>query len=429
MAKRGYSSTDVNRFRPEDLRERVEGRPVVIGVDVAKGRQYASLWTKAPGEPGKRLVGVNFKLEDTRLFIARVGSLSASQVDVVLEPTGSYGEPLIHAFREAGWRVSQVSGKRTHDAREVFDGVPGSHDAKAGDVLARLFLEGVGREIDTKSAQDRDRAASLSSYRRLQDQTQRIYGELEALLARLWPELTSILPLTAASLAALLAEYPGPRAVRSKAEEARDLLARTGGNFLKPEKIDAVLVSAQETLGVPASPGERRLLQTIAAELREVNQRLREAQRELESFSTDAAATLVQAVGKATSVYLMAALGDLGKYACPAALEKAVGLNLRQSSSGTRVGPVSISKRGPSAARQALYFFTLRMIKDDPIVRAYYETKRDGRPTKKAIIAVMRKLVRGLWHVARGAAFDARLLFNVNRLSLAPSASKETTAM
>lgn len=429
MAKRGYSSTDVNRFRTEDLREKVGNRPVVIGVDVAKGRQYASLWMRAPGEPGKRLVGVNFKIEETRLFIARVESLSASEIDVVLEPTGSYGEPLIHAFREAGWRVSQVSGKRTHDAREVFDGVPGSHDAKAGELLARLFLEGVGREVDAKSDQDRDRAASLSAYRRLQDQAQRLYGELEALLARMWPELTSILPLTTASLAGLLAEYPGPRAVRSKEEAARAFLARTGGNFLKPEKIESVLASAHATLGVPASPGERKLLKTIAVELREVNQRLKEAQREVESFSDGVAASLVETVGKATSVLLTAELGDLGGYACPAALEKAVGLNLRQSSSGTRAGPVSISKRGSAAARQALYFFTLRRIKDDPVVRAYYETKRDGRPTKKAIIAVMRKLIRGLWHVARGAAFDATLLFNVNRLSLAPSAAQEGTAM
>jgi hypothetical protein len=34
----------------------------------------------------------------------------------------------------------------------------------------------------------------------------------------------------------------------------------------------------------------------------------------------------------------------------------------------------------------------------------------------KAVIAVTRKLVKGLWHVARGEPFDSRLLFDVNKL-------------
>jgi hypothetical protein len=36
----------------------------------------------------------------------------------------------------------------------------------------------------------------------------------------------------------------------------------------------------------------------------------------------------------------------------------------------------------------------------------------------KAIIAIMRKLVTALWHVARGKTFDTRKLFNVERLGL-----------
>ena len=63
----------------------------------------------------------------------------------------------------------------------------------------------------------------------------------------------------------------------------------------------------------------------------------------------------------------------------------------------------------------------LRWIQDDPIARAWYEQKvqRDGGKVKgKALVALMRKLLRGLWWVARGEAFDSRKLFDVWRLKL-----------
>ncbi len=61
----------------------------------------------------------------------------------------------------------------------------------------------------------------------------------------------------------------------------------------------------------------------------------------------------------------------------------------------------------------------LRLIYRDPIVRAWYRKKvaRDGGRTKiKAVVAVTRKLVLALWHVARGEAFDASKLFDARRL-------------
>ena len=63
----------------------------------------------------------------------------------------------------------------------------------------------------------------------------------------------------------------------------------------------------------------------------------------------------------------------------------------------------------------------LRLIQDDPVVRAWYGKKvaRDGGKMKnKAVIAVVRKLVKGLWHVAQGEPFDSRLLFDTSKLDL-----------
>jgi len=63
----------------------------------------------------------------------------------------------------------------------------------------------------------------------------------------------------------------------------------------------------------------------------------------------------------------------------------------------------------------------LRLIQEDQVVQAWYRAKasRDGGYGGKAIVAIMRKLGKGLWHVARGESFDSTKLFNTEPLALA----------
>jgi transposase len=124
--------------------------------------------------------------------------------------------------------------------------------------------------------------------------------------------------------------------------------------------------------------------------------------------------------GKTTSAVLVASLGDPSKYDCPSAYVKALGLNLKEKSSGKTKGGLHITKRGPGIARLFLYLAVLRLIQRDRIVRSWYAKKISrGGPKQKAIIALMRKLASALWHVARGAVFDSSRLFDTARLRLA----------
>lgn len=89
---------------------------------------------------------------------------------------------------------------------------------------------------------------------------QQLIGPLEAYLARHWPELTSYLNLTSATLLELLIHYGSPQAVAAKPIEAADMMRRVGGVFLKEKKIQAVIASAHQSLGVvatdpPSGPG------------------------------------------------------------------------------------------------------------------------------------------------------------------------------
>ena len=111
-------------------------------------------------------------------------------------------------------------------------------------------------------------------------------------------------------------------------------------------------------------------------------------------------------------------MGEPKKFASPSAYVKALGLNLKEKSSGKSKGGLHITKRGPGIARLFLYLAALRLVQSDHIVRAWYAKKvsRDGGRKQKALIALMRKLASALWHVADGSAFDSAKLFDVQRL-------------
>jgi hypothetical protein len=59
-----------------------------------------------------------------------------------------------------------------------------------------------------------------------------------------------------------------------------------------------------------------------------------------------------------------------------------------------------------------LYLAALRLIQRDPLIARWYRSRAGYRGGYKlvAIVAVMRKLVRALWHVARGQPFDSSKL-------------------
>jgi len=57
---------------------------------------------------------------------------------VALEPSGTYGDALRQALRDAQIAVQRISPKAAHDYAEVFDGVPSQHDGKDAAVVAEL---------------------------------------------------------------------------------------------------------------------------------------------------------------------------------------------------------------------------------------------------------------------------------------------------
>jgi transposase len=422
MKKRIYRAVKIKKINQETLCELVRRKTIVFGVDVAKVDFVGVLMDKSQ----KSLVTIKWKNpEESRQVLDLLKSLPAAQIEVAMEPTGTYGDAMRQLFEREGYKVYLVSAKRCHDASEVYDGVPSQHDSKAAAIIAKLHLDGASREWPKKSDYERKLAAKTEIMSLYQNQYLENLNRIEAKLAKFWPELTQRLSLKSITLLALLESYGSPAEVVRKTEEAKALMKKTGRGSLAPEKCQMVIESAKNTIGVSMNAEEREAIQRLAIETMRNRNEMLCAKGEVEIMGSKSAVVTAMstAVGKSTAAIMMVKVGDPLKFTSTGAYLKGIGLNLKERSSGKHQGLLKITKRGPGEARKVLYMAVLRLIQKDAFFRAWYSRKvaRDGgRHKTKAIVALMRKLAAGLWHVAKGNEFDSSRLFDIRRLKLQP---------
>jgi transposase len=432
--KNPYSLVDVNQVRVESLVQQRRGQTATVGVDVAKGELVACVvWPDRVFErpwrvksPSQVRLGVQTLLELNR----------HCPVIVAMESSGTYGDPLRQALADSGIEVRRVSSKSVKDHAETFDGVPSQHDGKDAAIIGTLCVEGHGKPWAWGERPQQDQA--IRYWVRKLDTAQRIKqvfsGKLESLLARHWPEAGGLLKPSGATLPAALAHWGDPRALGEDVQAAEQL-ARFGRHYLTAEKIARVIESARTTIGVRMNAWAAREMKQIAQAILEQRRQIQDCRGELKKLTAQHKAIQSQApaVGLITACVLWMCLGDAANYGSAAAYRKAMGLNLKERSSGVLKGKLTLTKRGQRLTRKWLYFSALRWMRD-PSVKRWVEQKkaRDGGRGDKAAVGVMRRLALAAWHTGQGEVFDVNRLFPGVRRSKTDksnSKSQEVTAM
>jgi transposase len=395
----------------------------IVAIDVAKTGFYAGIANLA----GEVVSIIRFQHPtQTRLFLGVLEALrtAGSPPQVVMEPTGSYGDSIQHHCHVKGFPVFMSSPKHTHDMAEVLDGVPSMHDAKAVVVLAKLHAIRPGRRYDPRTETRRDLRSAVDRRQLYADTLDRYFGRLEALLARCFPELEQHINVRSQhSWMTLLEQFPGPESVAQQPQAAKILLYKASRGALDYRIIEALVDSAKDSLGVPMTGGEKAQLRELVVEIHRLTTEQSRLEKELVGLvrADRVASRLARGFGPALAAAIISYLGDPTEYDSAAALEKAAGLNLKVRSSGKYVGQLKITKRGPGIVRRLLHMAALRYIHQDPVVRAWYRQRKAYTQDLKlkAVVAISRKLIRAAWHVARDdAPFDSTKLFDTRRLKL-----------
>ncbi len=420
MKKHIYRTTDVKVADWSEIEKQTDNEHVVFSIDVAKEDMVGVLMKQ--DRSVIRTLKWQHPHESVGLVDRLAAKLGCATLEVVQEPSGTYGDALRRLFQQAGLPVFRVSPKRTNDAKEVYDGVPSLHDAKSAYIIGRLHLDGASGLWEELPEQRRELNALLGVLEMHQKHFERNRNRLEALLSRHWPEVSCLLKPDSVSLLAVLAEYGGPGQIVANQEEAAKRMRHIGRTGLSHKKLEQVLASARNTIGVPCTKAELYYLRELSQETRRGQIAVGKARKVIEAMvcSDPVIANMGQVVGKTTAAVLVAKQGSPLEYPSASSYLKSLGLNIKEKSSGKYQGQLRITKRGPSLPRKYLYFSTLRLFQRDPIANAWYQKKvrRDGGKKSRAVTALMRKLAKSIWYVARGEAFDATKLFNVQALQL-----------
>lgn len=430
MRKKGsYKTVQIQRVDVRELLSVIDGR-VIVAIDIAKEAMVAGFADAL----GKTALLVRFSHPtETRVFLELLLALrdAGREIEIAMEPTGVYGDSLRHQFGLRQFEVFRVDPKRCHDAAMLLDGVPSHHDPKACTLIAHLHAQGISARWRQRSDEEVHARTLVDEHAMSAEPLERIYGRLEATTAAHWPELNAIIDRRTWWYLHLLAEYPGPEEVAQNLAAAVELLRKKTYGTAARTRIAGVVARAAETFGAPLSTEQRGFLRAgarralmLRGDIEGVEARMRALCNASESLTR-----IAGVVGPAAATAIFGDLGDPATYGCAGALEKAAGLNLRERSSGKLQGRLHITKRGPGRVRRYLYLATIRMIAASPIVRCWFQGRISFVPgTKhKAIVAVMRKLIRALFHVARGENFDVRKLFDLRRLNLPPVEAAPTS--
>ncbi len=334
---------------------------------------------------------------EIRDLVMRLQTLPAARgVTVTRESTGTYGAALRQALTAGGLAVRRVRSQATSDDAEIFEGVPSQQDGQDAAMLAELGAIGKSvawpaRAITEETARRKALVPWLTAQQEL---WQTWLGRLEGLVSKSWPEATSVLSLRSATLVRVLREYGGPRGLTADAQAASKL-AKGGRRWMTVPKIAALLTSARTTLGVRMTAAEEESLKPCATAACDAGRAVKETPSELQKLSRGhkVIERLSESVGRVTACVLFVALGDPHEYHCGAAYRKAMGLNLKERSSGKYQGQLKITKRGPSIVRRWLFFSALRLVPQGP-VRRWFEAqkKKDKDRGLGGVVAVMRKL-------------------------------------
>ena len=259
-AARGRESTPVAKigtYRAKAVEnvgfDRLEklGDEIIVGIDVAKTNQFVCFGSATSDEA---VLGKWAHPAETRGFYGLCTRLKASgrRVVVVMEPSGTYGDPFLHWFQVNGFETRRVLGKQVHDGAAAFDGVMSGHDAKASVMLVRLHRMGASKPWSARpepTVRLRALDKRLSWY---DDECRRLQGMLEAALARHWPEVTTFVGVGKVSLWRLMSDYSSPASVAVAPEGAAAQLCRRGRFSLR-----VLLRSIQSPGGARRHPAQR----------------------------------------------------------------------------------------------------------------------------------------------------------------------------
>ena len=327
---------------------------------------------------------------------------------VAYEPTGPYSTCFKERLNASKWRVVQVNPYHVKRTKEVRDNSPGKTDSKDPRVIADLVWNGCYQEplcLDGTYAELRGASVEWAS---LTKKICAFRNEFGSLLEVWFPELGHVFKdITCKSAIGIVRRYSDTAAIGASGLSSMKVTlkkASSGRTLNKaPEIIAKAKVSIAPSCGQEARHRDMVFLLDMIQALRDRQSRLKEEMNKYLAHLPEAQCMLsIPGAGTISVAGLLGECGNIGRFESYAQLEKFLGLNLYEVSSGKHIGAKHISKRGRHLARYLICNMAFGQMKSSGLYGDYTkQLKSTGKKSGKIRVAVARKILRLLYAIAR----------------------------
>ena len=374
-----------------------------IGIDVAKTFHIACLIDSQ----GQRVAQLRFdndaagfhQLEQT---IQRLAFPEMEWVLCGMESTGHYGIALRDFLIQLGYPVQVFNPLKVNRFRDFYI-QPHKDDYRDAFVIAQMLRYGERSPYNPLPPAIRA-LKQLTRYRTsLVRARAKVKTQIRAILDEVFPEYQQtplFVDVFGASSLALLKRFPTPQELAATSqEELAGLLSRNSRGRLSSQRAALILEKARDSVGSPASARAfATILPDLIDELEILERRVSHftAKIEAQLAEIDQTLTTIPGIGPIFAATILGEIGDITHFPSADALVAYCGFAPRRYQSGQFTAKnMHLAKRGVPQLRYVFYRAALVSIQYNPDLAAYYQAKlRQGKPKKKAVIAVARKLIR-----------------------------------
>ncbi|PJA80127.1 MAG: IS110 family transposase [Nitrospirae bacterium CG_4_9_14_3_um_filter_41_27] len=385
------------------LRKDIRGsdKHLIVGIDVAKERHNAFFGTATGETLYRRLIFDNDKDGFERLLLqAEAMKVQHGLKKVVfgLEPTANYHKPLGEYLIKNGYAVVLVATDAVKKNRSLLDGRWDKNDKKDPANVADLISQGKCLFYEHPRHEVRDLRNLLSFQRKLKklehSTRMRIRNHL---VAQYFPEMDTCCNWGVNEGLAIVKSCLDPAAISAlQYDEFLRKIQTRGVTLAQQRRLSTVWQRAFKSMGCECGLSVEYEARMMVKILEQVRMSIADTQQQIkticEKFSEYEYLLSIPGFGPDISAKALGAIGYPFRFDNASQVLKLVGLDLSASRSGKNSNNItpSISKKGKSELRYALYQAALIASSKDKHFIAYFTNKLRGREKEKGIKTKMR---------------------------------------
>jgi transposase len=375
---------------------------LIVGIDVAKNKNYAFFGTTTGKTLLKRLIFENslsgfekLKIQEESIRI-RYG---LEKVIYGVEPTGNYHKPLGEYLIKCCRNVVLVSGVAVKNNRKMIDNRWDKNDTKDAAVIADLISQGKFLFYEYTSMPIRDLRNLLSLKRRLKKQ-EHVYKVRirNSLLAQYFPELDRYYRNLGKEGLAIVRWCLDPSVIYGLDFEdfCRRVAPNGRGGITQQKRLRLVWEKSIESIGCAVGESLDVESKLMVEGLKYTREAIKDVERKIEEICLDIPEyqyiLSIPGFGPDISSKVVGAIGYPFRFDNGRQVLKMAGMDLSANRSGNKSDNVTpkLSKSGKADLRYALYQAALIASCKNGHFMRYYTEKLRGREKEKGIKMKMR---------------------------------------